>query len=64
MESGAGRVARAVRGRVCDWLRLFREDGSLVPTDDEVAEEERRRREAAERRIAELEAELQRLRGQ
>lgn len=57
------------RGRVYHWLRLFLEDGCLVPTDDEIAqettkraEEERRRREEAERRIAELEAELKRLR--
>jgi Uma2 family endonuclease len=58
------------------WLRFYREDGSLVPTNAELAEAERQRaeqecqraeqerllREQAERRLAELEAELKRLR--
>jgi uncharacterized membrane protein len=50
-------------------LRFYREDGSLVPTREEIAEAERQRAEAerqraeqAERRLAELEAELKRLR--
>ena len=67
------------------WLRFYREDGSLVPTREEIAEAERQRaeaerqraeqaeqraeqerllREQAERRLAELEAELRRLRGE
>jgi Uma2 family endonuclease len=67
------------------WLRFYREDGSLVPTREEIAEAERQRaeaerqraeqaeqraeqerllREQAERRLAELEAELKRLRGE
>jgi Uma2 family endonuclease len=53
------------------WLRFYREDGSLVPTNAELAEAERQRaeqerllREQAERRLAELEAELKRLRGE
>jgi transposase-like protein len=53
------------------WLRFYREDGSLVPTREEIAEAERQRAEAerqraeqAERRLAELEAELRRLRGE
>ncbi|MCS7190514.1 MAG: Uma2 family endonuclease [Fimbriimonadales bacterium] len=66
------------RGRVYHWLRLYHENGELVPTVDEIAErerqraeqerqraeQERRQREEAERRIAELEAELRRLRGE
>jgi hypothetical protein len=46
------------------WLRFYREDGSLVPTNAELAEAERQRAEQAERRLAELEAELKRLRGE
>jgi len=60
------------------WLRFYREDGSLVPTNAELAEAERQRaeaerqraeqerllREQAEQRLAELEAELKRLRGE
>jgi hypothetical protein len=45
-------------------LRFYREDGSLVPTNAELAEAERQRAEQAERRLAELEAELKRLRGE
>jgi len=41
------------------WLRFYREDGSLVLTGEEA---ERLLREQAERRLAELEAELKRLR--
>ncbi|MCS6919480.1 MAG: Uma2 family endonuclease [Fimbriimonadales bacterium] len=52
------------RGRVYDWLRLYHEDGSLVPTDDEVAQAEAKRAAQAEQRVAELEAELRRLRGE
>ncbi|MCS6773112.1 MAG: Uma2 family endonuclease [Anaerolineae bacterium] len=53
------------------WLRLYDQQGRLIPTDAEVAqlersraEAERQRAEAAEQRIAELEAELARLRAQ
>ncbi|MCS7300964.1 MAG: hypothetical protein NZ556_05350, partial [Fimbriimonadales bacterium] len=53
------------------WLRLFDKDGNLVLIDEErelqarqQVEQERQRAEAAERRIAELEAELRRLRGE
>ncbi|HSG38392.1 MAG TPA: Uma2 family endonuclease [Thermoanaerobaculia bacterium] len=62
-----------VKGRQGDWVRLFRPDGSLVPTEAEAAEQrleaERQRAEAAgqraeaERQRAEAaEAELARLR--
>ena len=50
------------------WLRFYREDGSLVLTGEEAerqrAEQERLLREQAEQRLAELEAELKRLRGE
>jgi Uma2 family endonuclease len=54
------------------WLRLYDVEGRLVPTGEELAqvaqqlaaEQERRLREEAERRLAELEAELKRLRGE
>jgi len=56
-------------GRKADWVRLFRADGSMVPTADERAEAERQRAEAerqraeAERQRAEAaEAEVARLR--
>ncbi len=52
-----------------DWVRLFRPDGSLVPTDKEQAEAakrqalaERQRAEAERRRAEVAEAELARLR--
>jgi uncharacterized protein YceH (UPF0502 family) len=44
------------------WLRLFDADGNLVLIDREREAIARARAEAAERRIAELEAELRRLR--
>jgi transposase-like protein len=43
------------QGRVAAWVRLYREDGSLVPTLGELAALERQRAERAE-------AELERLR--
>ncbi|HEX4960137.1 MAG TPA: Uma2 family endonuclease [Thermoanaerobaculia bacterium] len=43
-----------VEGRTDDWVRLFRPDGSLVPTPDEQAEEQRHRAEAAEAEVARL----------
>ena len=43
------------------WLRYYDAAGRLVPTE---AEQERQRAEQAERRLAELEAELKRLRGE
>jgi Uma2 family endonuclease len=50
------------------WLRFYREDGSLVLTGEEAerqrAEQERLLREQAEQRLAKLEAELKRLRGE
>lgn len=59
------------RGRRYLWLRLYTRDGELVPTREERerqaqqrAEQERTLREQAERRLAELEAELKRLRGE
>lgn len=52
-----------VKGRKGDWLRLFRPDGSLVPTEAEaerqVAEEARQRVEAAEAEVARLRALLE-----
>lgn len=49
-------------GRTRDWLRLFRPDGSLVPTHAEEAEAERQRAEAERQRADAAEAELARLR--
>jgi len=50
------------------WLRYYDAEGRLVPTEAEQerqrAEQERLLREQAERRLAELEAELKRLRGE
>ena len=57
------------------WLRYYDAEGRLVPTGEEAerqraeaehqrAEQERLLREQAERRLAELEAELKRLRGE
>ena len=50
-------------GREDDWLRLFRPDGSLVPTKDEAAEQqadaERQRAEQAEAELARLRALLE-----
>jgi Uma2 family endonuclease len=48
-----------VGGRKDDWVRLFRRDGSLVPTDRELAEAERQRADAAEAELARLRALLQ-----
>ena len=39
-----------------DWVRLFRLDGTLVPTPDERAEAERQRADAAEAELARLRA--------
>jgi Uma2 family endonuclease len=46
----------AVERRKGVWVRLFRPDGSLVPTAEEIAEAERRRAEAAEAELARLRA--------
>ncbi|MFL6232379.1 MAG: Uma2 family endonuclease [Thermoanaerobaculia bacterium] len=48
-----------VEGKEDDWVRLFRPDGSLIPTE---AEAERERAEAERWRADEAEAELARLR--
>jgi Uma2 family endonuclease len=59
-----------VYGREQTWLRLYDAEGNLVLLGEEreataraQAEQARQRAEAAERRVAELEAELKRLRG-
>jgi Uma2 family endonuclease len=51
-----------VEGRNGKWVRLFRADASLVPTQEEQAEMERQRAEAESRRADVAEAELARLR--
>ena len=43
----------AVKDRERDWFRLFRPDGSLVPTKEEKAEAERQRAEASDQRAEE-----------
>jgi Uma2 family endonuclease len=48
-----------VEGREGDWVRLYRSDGSPVPTKDERIEAERRRAEAAEAELARLHALLE-----
>ncbi|HEV2854455.1 MAG TPA: Uma2 family endonuclease [Thermoanaerobaculia bacterium] len=45
-----------------DWVRLFRPDGTLVPTPGEQVEAERQRAEAERQRAEEAEAEVARLR--
>jgi Uma2 family endonuclease len=45
-----------------DWIRLFRPDGTLVPTKDELSEAERHRAEANLQRAEQAEAEVARLR--
>jgi Uma2 family endonuclease len=52
-----------VYGREQTWLRLYDSDGNLVLVSEEREAIARQRAEAAEQRIAELEAELKRLRG-
>jgi uncharacterized protein YceH (UPF0502 family) len=59
-----------VYGREQTWLRLYDAEGNLVLLGEEreaiaraQAEQAHQRAEAAEQRIAELEAELKRLRG-
>ncbi len=56
----------AVKDKEYDWVRLFRPDGSLVPTADERAEAERERAKAAEQRAgtAEQRAEAERERAE
>ena len=44
------------RTQVRNWVRLFRLDGTLVPTPEERAEAQRRRAEAAEAEVARLRA--------
>ena len=51
-----------VDGRERDWFRLFRPDGTLVPTKGELAEAERRRADAERLRADTAEADLARLR--
>jgi Uma2 family endonuclease len=51
-----------VEGRKAAWVRLYRPDGSLVPTPEELAEAAAQRAEAAEQRAEAAEAELARLR--
>jgi Uma2 family endonuclease len=55
-----------VEDKEADWVRLFRSDGRLIPTEVEAerqnAEVERERAEAERRRADEAEAELARLR--
>jgi Uma2 family endonuclease len=48
-----------VDGRQGDWVRLYRPDGTLVPTPEEQAEAERRRADAAEAEISRLRALLE-----
>ena len=48
-----------VDGREDGWVRLFRPDGSLVPTGEERAEAERQRADAAEAELARLRSLLQ-----
>ena len=68
-----GVVTKAVQTREDDWLRLFRPDGSLVPTEAEAerqraeearqrAEAERQRAEGERQRAEAAEAEVARLR--
>ena len=45
-----GVLDAAVLGWRYRWLRFYREDGSLVPTNAELAEAERQRAEQAEQR--------------
>jgi Uma2 family endonuclease len=45
-----------------DWVRLYRADGTLVPTSDERAEAERQRADTERQRADAAEAELARLR--
>ncbi len=52
----------AIQGRRSDWVRLFRPDGTLVPTAEERAEAERRQTETERQRAEAAEAELARLR--
>jgi Uma2 family endonuclease len=49
-------------GRETDWVRLFRADGTLVPTEAERAEAECQRAEAERQRAEAAEVELLRLR--
>ena len=48
-----------VDARTGDWVRLYRPDGSLVPTPEEQVEVERRRAEGAEAELARLRARLE-----
>lgn len=52
------------RGWRYRWLRLYDREGRLIPTGEERAEQERQQREQLERRLAALEAELKKLRGE
>lgn len=49
---------KGLSGTARDWVRLFRPDGSLVPTLWEQAEAERQRADAAEAELARLRARL------
>lgn len=48
-----------VGGRMDAWVRLFRSDGSLIPTAEERAEAAEQRAEAAEAELARLRAKLE-----
>jgi Uma2 family endonuclease len=51
-----------VEERTGDWVRLYRPDGSLVPTPEEQVEAERRRADSERQRAERAEAEVARLR--
>jgi Uma2 family endonuclease len=51
-----------VSDKKADWVRLYRPDGTLVPTPQELYEAERQRAEAEHQRAEAAEAELGRLR--
>lgn len=54
-------VWRGVYRKVeASWIRLYRQDGSLIPSPRELVDEERRRAEAAEAELARLRALLER----
>jgi len=62
LEAYIGLWEGGYQGRVGRWVRLYRADGSLVPTIEEVAAQERQRAEQERQRAEQAEAELQRLR--
>jgi hypothetical protein len=66
LEASVGLWHGVVEGKQADWVRLFRPDGSLVPTQAEAerqqAKAERQRAEAERQRADLAEAEIARLR--